>query len=184
MPDATGLELIAHELQREIPGSVVDTSYRREQATLVTEPDKTKRVLRWLKEDPRQGYTFLSSLHGADYLPKKPRFGVHYELLSMERAERIHVKAPLHEPEDKDALPALHSCVDLFPTANFQEREVFDMFGIAFLGHPDLSRILMPQEYEGWPQRRDFPLGGEPVQFSFNERRYARYAREDGHIGQ
>lgn len=66
-------------------------------------------------------------------------------------------------------LPSLKSCVELFPTAEFQEREVFDFFGIHFEGHPDLRRILMPEDYVGWPQRRDFPVGGEPVLFTKDE---------------
>ena len=68
-----------------------------------------------------------------------------------------------------DRLPEIDSCVELFPTADFQEREAYDMFGIAFRGHPDLRRILMPESYVGWPQRRDFPIGGEPVLFTHNE---------------
>ena len=76
-------------------------------------------------------------------------------------------------PQDPDpALPHIDSCVDLFPTANFQEREAFDFFGIVFRGHPDLTRILLPDDYVGWPQRRDFPVGGEPVIFTYNERNY------------
>jgi NADH-quinone oxidoreductase subunit C len=66
-------------------------------------------------------------------------------------------------------LPTIDSCVDLFPTAEFQEREAYDFFGIVFQGHPDLRRILMPEDYVGWPQRRDFPVGGEPVLFTHNE---------------
>ncbi len=92
----------------------------------------------------------------------------------MERVERIHVKALLADPGEP-ALPAIDSCVSLFPTADFQEREAFDMFGIEFRGHPDLRRILMPEEYEGWPQRRDFPLGGEPVLFTHNEYEMPRW---------
>jgi NADH-quinone oxidoreductase subunit C len=71
--------------------------------------------------------------------------------------------------DHNSSLPRLPSCVELFPTADFQEREAYDMFGIVFEGHPDLSRILMPEDYEGWPQRRDFPVGGEPVLFTHNE---------------
>ncbi len=69
-------------------------------------------------------------------------------------------------------LPEIDSCVDLFPTAEFQEREIFDFFGIVFRGHPNLTRILLPDDYVGWPQRRDFPIGGEPVTFTYNERNY------------
>ncbi len=74
--------------------------------------------------------------------------------------------------EEADRLPAIDSCVDLFPTAEFQEREAYDFFGIVFKGHPDLTRILLPDDYVGWPQRRDFPIGGEPVTFTYNERQY------------
>jgi NADH-quinone oxidoreductase subunit C len=69
-------------------------------------------------------------------------------------------------------LPEIDSCVELFPTADAQEREVFDFFGIVFRGHPNLTRILMPDDYVGWPQRRDFPVGGEPVTFTYSEQRY------------
>jgi NADH-quinone oxidoreductase subunit C len=69
-------------------------------------------------------------------------------------------------------LPEIDSCVELFPTAEFQEREAYDFFGIVFRGHPGLTRILLPEDYAGWPQRRDFPIGGEPVTFTCNERRY------------
>jgi NADH-quinone oxidoreductase subunit C len=65
--------------------------------------------------------------------------------------------------------------VDLWPTANFQEREVYDMFGVVFDGHPDMRRILMPEDYEGYPQRRDFPIGGEPVIFTFNQDQMPRW---------
>jgi NADH-quinone oxidoreductase subunit C len=70
---------------------------------------------------------------------------------------------------ENDLLPELESCVALYPTAEFQEREAYDFFGILFRGHPDLRRIFMPDDYVGWPQRRDFPIGGEPVLFTHNE---------------
>jgi NADH-quinone oxidoreductase subunit C len=73
---------------------------------------------------------------------------------------------------DSMVLPEIDSCVSLFPTAEFQEREAFDFFGIVFKGHPDLTRILLPDDYVGWPQRRDFPVGGEPVTFTYNEKNY------------
>jgi NADH-quinone oxidoreductase subunit C len=178
VPDAPGLELIRGEIEREHPGAVLETGFDRGQPALVADPARILAVLAWLREAPGQEYGFLSSLHAADYLPAEPRFGVHYELLNRDRAERIRVKAMLADPASRSggpvaagdsALPAIDSCVELFPTANFQEREAFDFFGIEFRGHPDLTRILMPEDYVGWPLRRDFPVGGEPVTFTYNE---------------
>jgi len=82
----------------------------------------------------------------------------------MEKVDRITVKARVHTEK-----PELESAVPLWGAANVQEREVYDMFGVVFTGHPDLRRILMPDDYEGFPQRRDFPMGGEPVLFTYNE---------------
>jgi NADH-quinone oxidoreductase subunit C len=170
LPDAPGLELIRGEIDRDHPGAVTDTSFDRGQAALLVDPERLLEVLAWLRDTPGQRYTFLASLHVADYLPAEPRFGVHYELLSRERCERLRVKAMLADPAP--ALPSIDSCTGLFPTANFREREAFDFFGIEFRGHPDLTRILLPEDYVGWPQRRDFPVGGEPVTFTYNERNY------------
>jgi NADH-quinone oxidoreductase subunit C len=171
LPDAPGLELIRGEIERDRPGAVLATSFDRAQPALIVDPEQILDVLGWLRDEPGQGYRFLSSLHVADYLPAEPRFGVHYELLNRDRVERIRVKAMLGDPGG-DALPEIDSCVELFPTADFQEREAFDFFGIVFRGHPDLTRILLPDDYVGWPQRRDFPVGGEPVTFTYNERNY------------
>jgi NADH-quinone oxidoreductase subunit C len=171
------LELIRGEIEQQHPGAVLDTTFDRNQPALVVEPAQILAVLGWLRDAPGGGgYRFLSSLHAADYLPAEPRFGVHYELLNRDRVERIRVKALLADPAadngDAGKLPEIDSCVELFPTADFQEREVFDFFGIVFRGHPNLTRILMPEDYVGWPQRRDFPVGGEPVTFTYNERNY------------
>jgi NADH-quinone oxidoreductase subunit C len=167
MPDAPGLELIAQEINASREGTVIETAHERGRATLVVSPEGVIPALRWLRDTDTQRYRFLSSLHAADYLPAAPRFAVHYELLCRDRVERINVKALLENPDD--ALPEIDSCVELFPTAEFQEREAYDFFGIVFQGHPDLRRILMPEDYVGWPQRRDFPIGGEPVLFTHNE---------------
>ncbi len=191
MPDAPGLELIRGEIERDRPGAVLATSFDRGQPALIVDSKQILAVLGWLRDTPGQGYRFMSSLHVADYLPAEPRFAVHYELLNRDRVERIRVKAMLADPaanwerrvrvRERTHLPArrtlrgapqIDSCVDLFPTAEFQEREAFDFFGIVFKGHPDLTRILMPEDYVGWPQRRDFPVGGEPVTFTYNERNY------------
>ncbi len=160
-PDATELELTAQELRDADAESVRDTEFHRERAVLVVNRAYVRTVLQHLRG---KGYTFLASLHGVDYWPEEPRLGVLYEMLDMKRVERISVKVRV-STED----PHIDSVVDLFPTAHNQEREVYDMFGVVFDGHPDLRRILMPEDYEGHPQRRDFPVGGEPVLFTYNE---------------
>jgi NADH-quinone oxidoreductase subunit C len=167
VPDGPGLELLRGEIDADAPGAVLATSYERERAALIVDPARIREVLTWLRDTPGQGYGFLSSLHVADYLPAEPRFGVHYEMLNRERVERLRVKAML--PAEG---PEIDSVTDLFPTANFQEREAFDFFGVVFRGHPELTRILLPEDYVGWPQRRDFPVGGEPVTFTYSEERY------------
>src|SRR3954467_15576314 len=161
MPDATGLELIAHELRERDAEGVLGTVFFRDRATLLVAPAFVPAALEHLRG---QGYTFLASVHGVDYFPEEPRLGVHYELLDMREVDRITVKTrvPLADPHLPSVTPA-------WPTADHQEREVFDMFGVIFDGHPDLRRILMPEDYEGHPQRRDFPIGGEAILFTYNE---------------
>jgi NADH-quinone oxidoreductase subunit C len=161
VPDAPGLELLAKELREHEPDSVRDTEFFRGKAALHVEPKAVRPTLQFLRE---KGFAFLASVHGLDYYPVEPRLGVQYELLSMELLDRITVK--LRVPIDA---PHVDSVTPDWPTANHQEREVYDMFGVIFDGHPDLRRILMPEDYEGFPQRRDFPVGGEPVLFTKDE---------------
>jgi NADH-quinone oxidoreductase subunit C len=171
LPDATGLELIAQRVRERVGDeSVAGTSYFRERATLEVAPAAVRDVLAYLRDDDPEPWTALMSVHGCDYLPDEPRLGVHYELLSMERTDRLNVRTRLGVDD-----PRLPTVVDLFPTADYQEREVYDMFGVVFDGHPDMRRILMPEDYEGFPQRRDFPMGGEPVLYTFNEGKYPRW---------
>jgi NADH-quinone oxidoreductase subunit C len=171
VPDATGLELIAGQVRERVgEDAVVGTSYHRDQATLEVKPVRVPDVLRYLKEDAEEPFEFLASLHGCDYLPDEPRLGVHYQLLSMDRVERLGIKTRVTIEE-----PEVPSVVDLYPGADYQEREIYDFFGVVFTGHPDLRRILMPEDYEGYPQRRDFPMGGEPVLFTFNEHKMPRW---------
>lgn len=161
MPDATGLELLARELRERAAASVLDTVHFRGKAALEVAPGTILETLRALRA---KGFGALMSVHGVDYHPDEPRLGVHYELLDMTALDRLTVKlrVPTGSPHVPSATPE-------WPTANHQEREVYDMFGVVFDGHPDLRRILMPEDYEGHPQRRDFPIGGEPVLFTHNE---------------
>jgi NADH-quinone oxidoreductase subunit C len=160
VPDATGLELLAAELG----DATLETVYFRERATVVVDPPQIRSVLSRLRA---HGFSFLASVHGVDHYPEEPRLGVIYELLDMGRVDRITVKlrVPVEDPH-------VESVTADWPTADHQEREVYDMFGVVFDGHPDLRRILMPEDYEGHPQRRDFPIGGEPVIFTRDEAKW------------
>jgi NADH-quinone oxidoreductase subunit C len=160
MPDATALELLAQELG----DATLETVYFRERATLVVDAAQIRTVLAALRA---KGYAFLASVHGVDHYPEEPRLGVVYELLDMSSVDRLTVK--LRVPTDA---PRVDSVVADWPTADHQEREVYDMFGVVFDGHPDLRRILMPEDYEGHPHRRDFPVGGEPVIFTRDEAKW------------
>jgi NADH-quinone oxidoreductase subunit C len=161
VPDSNGLDALAQQLSETLPGSVLATSHAHGRAEIQIAPEQNVAVLNWLRE---QGYSFLASLHGVDYYPHEPRLGVIYELLDMKNVDRVSVKARVSVEE-----PSIASVLALWPGADFPERELYDMFGVRFDGHPDLRRILMPEDYEGHPQRRDFPVGGEPVLFTHNE---------------
>jgi NADH-quinone oxidoreductase subunit C len=107
------------------------------------------------------GFDMLTDVCGVDWLPREPRYDVNYHLLSLDRMERLRVKVQLPDVEE----PKVPSAVSVYPGANWHEREVFDFFGIVFTGHPELRRILMPDEWIGHPLRKDYPVGGVPVEY-------------------
>ena len=169
MPDAVGLELLAQELREADADAVLATVHFREKGAIEVAPSAIVATLEQLRG---KGYGALMSVHGVDYYPEEPRLGVHYELLDMSAVDRLTVKlrVPLDNPHVPSVTPA-------WPTADHQEREVYDMFGVVFDGHPDMRRILMPEDYEGYPQRRDFPIGGEPVLFTIDEAEGTAYTQ-------
>jgi NADH-quinone oxidoreductase subunit C len=169
VPDAVGLELLAQELGEARPATVLQTVYFRDKGMIVIEPAAIGPTLEHLRA---KGFGFLASVHGVDYYPEEPRLGVHYELLDMAAVDRLTIK--LRVPLDNPHVP---SVTPSWPTADHQEREVYDMFGVIFDGHPSLRRILMPEDYEGHPQRRDFPIGGEPVLFTIHEAEGTAYTQ-------
>jgi NADH-quinone oxidoreductase subunit C len=138
-------------------------------STLIVEPSDLKEVMVFLRRDPQASYEFLSDVAGVDYLnypaPQIGRFAVVYNLLNFERDDRFFVKTYLNptlptEGTAEDPALVLPSVCDLWPGAEWPEREVFDMFGIRFSGHPDLRRILTWRDYPAYPLRKDYPLRG------------------------
>lgn len=169
MPDPTGLELLAGAIRARLgDDAVLATVHHRGHASIEIAPQHNTAALALLRDE---GYRFLASVHGADEYPHEPRLAVHYELLDMQRPDRVAIK--LRVPTDA---PHVASVAPDWPTADHQEREIYDLLGVVFDGHPDLRRILMPEDYEGHPQRRDFPLGGEPVLFTHHEAEGRHYA--------
>jgi NADH-quinone oxidoreductase subunit C len=150
-------ESLVSFLRDQFGQEAIATSVFRDNNRIIVGPDKLLEVLRSLKEE--QGFEILIDLSAVDYLRypgAKDRFGVYYALLNLKTGERVYVKTYLNEPE-----LALPSAFSLWKGADWMEREVYDMFGIYFEGHPDLRRILMPEEFTDYPLRKDYPLRGK-----------------------
>ena len=132
----------------------------RGELTLHVAADKIAEIVRIMRDDESLRFELCSSVSGVDYLSSDPRrLHVIYHLMSMtyRRRVRLEVAVALGTP--------VPSVTQVYPTADWQEREAYDMFGIVFTGHPNLTRILMPDDWEGHPQRKDYPLGGVPVEY-------------------
>jgi NADH-quinone oxidoreductase subunit C len=139
-----------------IRGVVVD----RGELTLHLETERVAELARVLRDDPALRFELLSSVSGVDYPDQAERLHVVYHLTSMTYRRRIRLEVSV-STED----PRIPSVTATYPTADWQEREAWDMFGVVFDGHPGLTRILMPDDWEGHPQRKDYPLGGVPVEY-------------------
>lgn len=151
-------------LARRFGDGVYSVSTFRDNLRLFVPPARLKELLATLKGEC--GFHMLAELGGSDYLGypgrTRPRFEVHYILRNLDAAERLGVKVGVDDPD-----PELPSVVDLWPGANWMEREVFDLFGIRFKGHPDLRRILMPEGFAAYPLRKDYPLRGRGERHNF-----------------
>lgn len=153
--------------QAAMPDVLQDTKTFRNEITLIVAPQDVPKMAHYLRETPGLIYNYLSDISAVDYYPdindRPGRFGVSYHLYSLLYNRRIRLKTFVDEDE-----PVIPTITDLWPVANWLEREVYDMMGIEFSGHPNLKRLLMPADWHGFPHRRDYPLGYETVQFSFN----------------
>ena len=127
----------------------------RGETTVVVPREHLRRAAEFLVNDRALQFTFLSDITAVDKFPLEPRFELNYHLLSLEYRKRIRVKVRI--PGDD---PQVQSVTPIWPAANWHEREAFDLMGIRFEGHPDLTRILMPDDWEGYPLRKDYPVEG------------------------
>lgn len=157
---------IAEKIKNKFPSDVLDAVSFREQVSITVKRDRIIDICRYLREDPDILMDYLSDLCGVDFQDKRLRFEVVYNLYSLKHRCKIRIKALI--PGDD---PSIESVVSLWNGANWHEREVYDMYGIVFKGHPDLRRILMPEDWEGFPQRKDYPLKGP------EDREYSEYEK-------
>lgn len=144
--------------------SVSDTRVFRDEVTLFVVKEHVSEVLQYLRDVEK--FDMLTDETCVDYLPREPRFGIIYQLYSMPRNIRVRVKVMLSENDR-----SIQSAYPVYRSANWLEREIYDLFGIMFVGHPDLRRIMMPPGWEGHPLLKEHPVKVEEVAFSFNRER-------------
>jgi len=155
--------LTLKKIEEKFADSIIETIEFREELTLVIRRETLIEVCQFLKNDPDLKYDFLSDICGVDFLEREKRFDVVYNLYSIPNRWRVRLKVNLAEDESVDSLTCL------WDAANCLEREAYDMFGIKFDNHPDLKRILMPDDWVGHPLRKNFPLTKEEITFSHNK---------------
>ncbi len=167
MQDNATLEM---QIESQFPDAARAVTTRLGETTIELEKDALLDVARFLCDDEDMQFALLSDVTVVDYLPQEPRFAVVYHLLSLAHRRRLRLRVWIAEAEAE-----LPSVTGIWPGANWYEREVYDMFGISFTGHPNLRRILMPDDWEGHPLRKDYPLGQEEIAFTHNQEEvYAR----------
>ncbi len=151
---------IRSTIEGAVPGSTLDEVEHRGELTVEIAAARLLEVARFLQGTPL-AFVMLSDVTCADYPDAPGRFRLAYQLFSLESGSRLRLRVWAGADD-----PRVDTVTSVWPTANWHEREVYDMFGVRFDGHPDLTRILMPLDWDGHPLRRDYPIGGEEVIFS------------------
>jgi len=146
---------VVRQLRAWDPQAIEEALLFRGELTLVIPRAHLHRAAEFLRGEPELAFTYLCDVTGVDRFPIEPRFEVNYHLVSMARRERLRLKV-----RADGANPVVETVTPVWPTANWHEREVFDLFGVRFDGHPDLRRILLPENWEGHPLRKDYPVEG------------------------
>jgi NADH-quinone oxidoreductase subunit C len=137
------------------PTAVAGAKFDRNELGIWVARDAIRDACAILRDDPQLPFDFLSDLTCVDWYPSQPRFEVVYHLLSIPRKQRVRLKVQVSGDD-----PVVQSVTSVWPAANFFEREIFDLFGVRFDGHPYLRRLLMPEAWEGHPLRKDYPVEG------------------------
>jgi NADH-quinone oxidoreductase subunit C len=155
MPSNLESNLALRKLREFATQAVEEAREFRGEVTIYIRPEWLIRVSEFLRDESGLAFRYLSDVTALDHYPNEPRFEVVYHLLSLQNAERLRLKVRAGGDD-----PRVDSLVPVYPCANAFEREVFDLFGIRFAGHPYLRRILMPEDWEGYPLRKDYPTEG------------------------
>lgn len=156
-------EKTIQKIQTYFPGAIQEKTEFRGEYTFTVEPHQLISICTLLRDDPDLQYNFLSDICADDFLPEYPRFAVNYHLRSISNKHLLRVRVLLEDPDEGP--PTLAS---LYPVATWLEMEVWDLMGIRFQGNNSLRRLFLPEDWVGHPLRKDYPLGYEEVQFSFN----------------
>lgn len=127
------------------------------------EPAQLRELILALRDDEQASFEVLNYMTAVDYSPKAPRFELVYELYSLSRRMYVRVKAALADTGSDDVLPKIDSVADIYLSADWHERECYDLMGIEFTGHPDLRRIVLPERWDGHPLRKEYPFDGKKV---------------------
>ena len=144
--------LADHTAVRSLAEFIVDAKWDRKELTLTVEPESIVATMQAVKA---AGYNFFEDVTAVDWYPSEPRFQISYSILSHSLKQRIRIVARVSSDT-----PRIESITSVWPSANFYEREIFDLFGITFSGHPRLTRIMMPDNWDGHPLRKDYPVEG------------------------
>jgi NADH-quinone oxidoreductase subunit C len=172
LPNVSDFDRIVASLQQEVPGATFEAAPTVDlHTTIYARREDLPAVARALRDRPDLQYVFLAELTAVDYHPREPRFELVYLLVSLEHRHRLRLKVRLQGDDAR-----VQSVTGVWPAANWLEREVWDLFGIVFDGHPDPRRLLMPEDWNGFPLRKDYPVqitmtprSSEPLQVTAQE---------------
>lgn len=155
--NALGLATITF-LQERFGDAVLEVVEHRGETTIAVVPERIEDICLALRDEPSLRYNFLADITAVDWLEREPRYDVVYHLLSLDTRAVVRLKARVGDEDTPD--PELPSVSAVWPAADFYERDVFDLFGVRFAGHPNLTRIMLPPDWVGHPLRKDYPQTG------------------------